>query len=220
MLPDFASLIGSEDGIFLHWCIFISLILGGFGLPIPEDLPVLLAGIVIAKGAVPLSSMALVCYAGVIIADLMIYGIGYKLGPRLVSYGTHSPFLPSVTKERVEKIREGLRKRRFLCIFIGRHLFPIRSVTFLTAGALRIPFLEFLISDLLAGFISIGLMLSLGMYLGEQITPEMFNYVGDELHFLAIVVSLIVLLLALYFYYRRIRKIRKSKSEKLPEDCP
>ncbi len=205
MFPDFASLISSDNGLFLHWCIFISLILGGFGLPIPEDLPVLLAGIVIAKGAVPFTSMALVCYVGVVIADLMIYGIGYKLGPRLVSYGTKSPFLPSVTKERVERIREGLRKRRFLCIFIGRHLFPIRSVTFLTAGALRIPFWEFLISDLLAGLISVGMMLSLGIYLGEKITPEMFTYVGEELHYFALLFSICFLIFLVYYYFRRKR---------------
>ncbi len=218
MFPDFASLLGSDNGAFLHWCVFISLILGGLGLPIPEDLPVLLAGIVIAKGVVPMTSMAFVCYAGVIIADLMIYGIGYKLGPRIVSFGTKSPFLPSVTSERVEKIREALRKRRFMCILIGRHLFPIRSVTFLTAGALRVPFLEFLISDLIAGFISVALMLSLGMYLGEQITPELFNYVGEELHFIAIALSVVIIFFSTYYYFRMKKLKSMAKFSRSLED--
>lgn len=208
MITDFSSLISSDNGLFLHWIILVSLLLGGLGLPIPEDLPVLLGGIVIGRGVVSLSTMAAICYVGVVVADLMIYGIGYKLGNKLVTYGTRSPFLPSVTQDRVDRIREELRKRRFLCIFIGRHLFPIRSVTFLTAGALKVPFLEFLLTDLIAGLVSVAIMLSIGIYVGENITPETFSALGDELHTLAIVLTVLIVVSGLYFLYKRRLKQR------------
>ena len=212
MLPDLTHLISSDNSLLLHAAVFGALLLGGFGLPIPEDLPVLLAGIVAAKGAVPLLSISLVCYIGVVIADLMIYGIGYKLGPRLVSYGTKSPFLPSITAERVEQIRLRLRERQFLCIFLGRHLFPLRSVTFLSAGALRIPFMEFLISDLLAALISVTVMVGLGYWLGETLTPETLKELEKDLNSYAIIAT--VLIAALYIY-RRSRKNRKAKTNQV-----
>lgn len=210
MLPDLSQLISSDNSLLLHSVIFISLILGGFGLPIPEDLPVLLAGIVASKGAVSLTSIFVVCYIGVIVADLMIYAIGYKLGPRLVSYGTKSPFLPSITAERVEKIRVKLNKHQFLCIFLGRHLFPLRTVTFLSAGALRIPFSEFLISDAIAAFISITLMLGLGYLLGENITPETLKDLEKDLNFYAIALTVVVIGA---YIIRRINKKNKSRNQ-------
>lgn len=210
MLPDLSQLISSDNSVLLHSVIFISLILGGFGLPIPEDLPVLLAGIVASKGAVSLTSIFAVCYIGVIVADLMIYAIGYKLGPRLVSYGTKSPFLPSITAERVEKIRVKLNKHQFLCIFLGRHLFPLRTVTFLSAGALRIPFSEFLISDAIAAFISITLMLGLGYLLGENITPETLKDLEKDLNFYAIALTVVVIGA---YIIRKINKKKKSRNQ-------
>lgn len=152
----------------------------------------------------------MVCYLGVVLADLMIYGIGYKFGPRLLSYGTLSPFLPSVTPERVERVRVGLRKKRFMYIFLGRHLFPLRSVTFLTAGALRIPFLEFLISDLIAALISVALMIGLGFILGETITPEMLNHIGKEVHWYGAILTILVLIFIAFRIWKR-RKLRKSR---------
>ncbi len=210
MITDLTSLISSENSILLHWIIFISLILGGFGFPIPEDVPLIIAGVVAANGAVPLTSIAAVCYLGVVLADLMIYGVGYKFGPRLLAYGTRSPFLPSVTQERVEKVREGLRRKRFLYIFLGRHLFPLRSVTFLTAGALRIPFLEFLISDLIAALISVAIMVSIGYFLGENLTPEVLKHIGKEIHWYGGLTTILVILIFILKYLRKKRKKREG----------
>lgn len=206
MIPDLSSLISSENSLLLHWIIFISLILGGLGFPIPEDIPLIIAGVVAANGAVPLLTISASCYVGVVLADLMIYGVGYKFGPKLLSYGTRSPFLPSVTPERVDKVRDGLRRRRFLYIFLGRHLFPLRSVTFLTAGALRIPFFEFLISDLIAALISVAIMISIGYLLAEVITPEMLTHIGKEIHWYGILITILVVLIFLLKYLRKKNK--------------
>ncbi len=209
MLPDIANLISSDNSLFLHLVVLLSLLLGGLGLPIPEDLPVLLAGIVAAKGAVPISTMFLVCYFGVIVADLMIYGIGYKLGPKLVTYGMESRFFPAITAERIERVRVALNRHQFVCIFLGRHLFPLRTVTFLSAGALRIPFVQFLVSDLIAALISVAIMMSLGYLLGESITPEALKELEKDLNIYAVLAT--VVLVSMYF----IRRYRKKKKASL-----
>ncbi len=210
MLPDITQLISSDNSFLIYTAILVSLLLGGFGLPIPEDLPVLIAGVVAAKGAVSLTNMALLTYFGVVVADLMIYGMGYKLGPKLVDYGTNCSFLPAITEERVERIRQGLIKRRFLCIFLGRHLFPIRSVTFLTAGALRVPFLEFLVSDLIAALISVTLVMSIGYYIGDNVNAETLHGISKNLEFYAIIATILVSVLCLFLYKKR--KLKKLKN--------
>jgi len=141
--------LSSDNGFVVQLGIFITLILGGVGFPVPEDIPILIAGVISARGLLSLQVMFLTCYIGVLIADQFVYWIGFFFGKKVLELGTKSKYFKLMTAERVEEVRNGLREKRLLYIFIGRHLFPIRSATFLTAGSLRIPYLEFLVADML-----------------------------------------------------------------------
>ena len=129
--------------------------------------------------------------------------LGYYFGQRLLTAGTKSRFFPAITEERVEEVRNGLRRRRLLYIFIGRHLFPVRSVTFLTAGALRIPFLEFFISDAIAALVSVSIVLGLGYYIGESLSPEILRHLIQRAHFY---ILLAVAISAVFYFWRKHRK--------------
>ncbi len=164
--------LASDNGLRVHIAIISLLLLGGFGFPMPEDIPLLLAGVAASQGIVRLDAAFLSCYVGVVVADQLVYFIGYFFGQKLVTAGVKSPLLPLVTPQKIEEVREGLRKRRLFYIFLGRHLFPLRTVTFMTAGALRIPYLEFLLTDAAAALISVSVVLLIGYALGGHLTPE------------------------------------------------
>lgn len=199
----FVDWLASENGLYVHISVLVMLILGGFGFPIPEDIPVVLAGVAASKGIVSLHGAFLTCYLGVLVADQVIYLIGYLFGQRLLEANSRSAFIPSITPERVEAVREGLRKRRLLYIFIGRHLFPVRTATFLSAGALRIPYFEFLIADGLAALVSVSVVLWIGWFLGGTLTPEVITHLVERGHYYVTV--LIMVLLAGYLLRRRMR---------------
>jgi membrane protein DedA with SNARE-associated domain len=188
--------------------VFTLLLLGGIGAPIPEDIPLLLAGVAGRKEIVELHSIFLTSYLGVIVADQFVYFIGYFFGQRILSAGTRSTFFPAITEERICEIREGLRKRRLFYIFLGRHLFPVRTVTFLTAGALRIPYFEFLLSDAFAALVSVTLVLGVGYYLGGSLTPEVIHSIAEEMH---IVIIGVVAFCALLWLLKRM--VWKSRQE-------
>lgn len=185
--------LSNDSGFGTYLSVFIMLILGGIGFPIPEDIPLVLAGIAISKNVVSLPRMFLICYIGVIIADQILYALGYFFGNKVLNKisnpeGTWCSF---VTEERLNRIRDGLRKKRFLYILLGRHLFPIRTATFLAAGTLRIPFVEFLLSDMLAALISVSLVMFLGWLIGWQLLdPKVFEHISREfpLYVLGIIV--------------------------------
>lgn len=172
--------LASDNGFAVHAGVFILLLLGGFGFPIPEDIPVALAGVAASKGIVPIQTIYLVCYVGVIFADLILFFIGRWFGYRLLTAGTKSSFLPALTEARVEKTRAALHNNRLLCIFIGRHIFPVRTATFLSAGALKVPVLEFLIADAIAAFFSVSIIFGIGFYLGENMKPETLSFIVTE----------------------------------------
>ncbi len=201
--------LASESGYRVHIAVFILLVLGGFGFPIPEDIPLLLAGVAGQKGFVKIQSIFVTSYIGVILADQIVFFIGYFFGQKLLDAGTRSPFFPSINEEKVSEIREGLRKHRLFYIFLGRHLFPVRTVTFLTAGALRIPYIEFLISDALAALISVGVVVGIGFLLGEKLTPSVVETIVRDFHYL--LATIFGLCLIAYLASKYFRKKVESK---------
>lgn len=204
MKSDIIFWLASESGYRVHVAVFILLILGGFGFPIPEDIPLLLAGVAGQRHFVNIQSIFITCYVGVLLADQVVFFIGYFFGQKLLNAGTKSTFFPYINEEKVSEIREGLRKNRLFYIFLGRHLFPVRTVTFLTAGALRIPYFEFLISDALAALVSVGIVVGIGYLLGEKLTPEVVEKIVTDFHYFLLVVFVIGL--SVYLASKYIKK--------------
>jgi membrane protein DedA with SNARE-associated domain len=199
-----------DNGFNVHVTVLSLLLLGGFGFPIPEDIPLILAGVATQKGLVSPQAIMITCYVGVLLADQMVYAFGYFFGQRLLQAGTKSPLLPSVTEARVQQIREGLRKKRLTYIFIGRHLFPVRTATFVTAGALRIPFWEFLVADAIAALVSVSIVVAIGHALGGQLTPEVISHLVHRSHYyIAVFTGILVLLICGRHLYKR-RKRKRS----------
>lgn len=177
------SWFASDNGFTVYVTVFALLILGGLGFPIPEDIPLVFAGVAARNGIVPLQMIFLTSYIGVVLADQIVFFMGYFFGEKLLAAGTKSSFFTAITEERVNDVREGLRRRRLLYILIGRHLFPVRSVTFLAAGTLRIPYWEFLLSDAIAAILSVPVVIAIGYYLGGHLSPEIISHLIQKAHY-------------------------------------
>src|SRR5262249_32016422 len=75
-----------------------------------------------------------------------------------------------------------------------RHLFPVRTATFITAGALHIPFLEFLAADAIAALVSVSLVVFIGHFLGGQLTPELIKDLIHRSHWYIMILTILVAL--------------------------
>lgn len=199
-----------DNGSHFQWGIFIALLLGGLGFPIPEDLPLILSGIAAARGVVELDSIALICYIGVIIGDQVLYFLGFLFGKKLMKKGIDSPLLPHLTQEWVDYVRVRWRGKRYLLIIMARHLFPFRAVTFISAGALHVPYIDFLVADLFAALLSVTIMLGIGYFIGEQLSPEVIKHLIDQAHVYTFAICLIGVL---FWLYRRQRQKRIALNE-------
>lgn len=209
-------IVANGDGIYVYLGIALLLLLGALGFPIPEDIPIILGGVLAAKEMAQIQNMFFTCYVSVVVADLFIFMLGYFFGQKILVAGKKSRFFPAITEDRVENIREGLRKRKLMYIFIARHLFAVRTITFLIAGALRIPTSEFIIADALAALVSVSIMLSLGYFLGETLSLEVLNHIISE----ASLVLLLAVLIVGWIYYRKKRrkKLKQAISASGPDD--
>ena len=208
----------------MYTTIFILLVLGGLGFPMPEEIPLLIAGIGCSQGKLSIELAFLICYVGVLVGDQTMYAFGYFFGNKLLNAGTRSPLLPAITKERVNDVREGLRKRRLMALFVGRHLFFLRSVTFVVAGALHVPFLEFLIADAAAAIVSVSVFMGLGYVLGESLSPEVVTHLAHQANlYLGLLVGVIGLGYIVYLRWTRARRSPEDPASKVvitPTTCP
>ena len=144
-----------------------------------------------------------------------MYMLGYFFGHRILDFGTKSPYLPAVTEQRVNEVREGLRKRRLVYLFVGRHLFVLRSVTFVVAGSLRVPFIEFFLADAIAALFSVTLFMGLGYALAGVVEPEIMSSIAHQLN---LIVCAILVITGAIFYFRRRRLQRTPQVAHVPSD--
>ena len=142
--------------------LFILLILGGLGLPLPEDATLMLCGFLLFNGTVKPVPAFLVVYAGLLLADVMIYWFGRTYGDAITG---HRWFQKLISQQRLEELKERFRKRGLVYILIDRHIIGIRVQLFLAAGVIKMPLPRFILVDGLSSTLTIALMTGIG-YMG------------------------------------------------------
>ena len=73
--------------IALEWgfpVLMVALLSSGLGVPIPEDIPLLLTGFLCEQKGIPVWHWAIGCFAFVMTRDLMVFTFGRKLPDRIV----------------------------------------------------------------------------------------------------------------------------------------
>src|SRR5207244_5891942 len=157
-------------GSLIWACIiaFSCLVAAGIGFPIPEELPIVGAGIWVGQNAEagPLKWVILpVCIAGLVISDGLLYGVGRYFGPKLLEWRVVKRVLPPQKRERIES---NFHQYGVLTLLFARFLPAIRSPIFITAGIMRLSFAKFVIADGIYAIPGVSLLFSLAYWFGDQ----------------------------------------------------
>ncbi len=146
--------------------IALVLILGGLGLPIPEEAPIIVAAILTRNGTLsgPLAFAS--CLGGVLLGDLVVYFLGFVYGERVLSLPVTRRFL---TRQREAQIKGYFHRHGFKILVSGRFVPGFRSAAYLTAGILKLPVVKLLATDLVAATLTTSLMFGLGYAFAHQI---------------------------------------------------
>ncbi|MGB0647135.1 MAG: DedA family protein [Bradymonadia bacterium] len=137
------------------WIIFGLLLLAGFNLPVSEDLMLLTSALIAQQRPDLMWHLFAGVFAGAYFSDLICYGLGRTLGPKLWQIKW---FAKMVDREHVDKIGGFYEKFGPLTLLLGRFIpFGVRNGLFLTAGLSKMRFLKFALSDLAAATITCGL---------------------------------------------------------------
>ena len=149
---------------------FLVLVLGGLGLPVPEEVPVILAGVLSRKAVLsgPLAFGS--CLLGVIVGDFVVYFLGYYYGEKVLSLPLTRKFL---TKPREAQIKGYFHRHGIKILIVGRFAVGFRTAAYLTAGILKLPALRLFLTDLFAATFSTTLMFGLGYLFAQEIERAM-----------------------------------------------
>ena len=189
---------------FPYLGIFLLLLLGGMGLPFPEDTTLILSGFLVANGIVRPLPAFLVIYGGLLLTDLSLFLVGKKYGRRVVE---HKRFRRIISAERLSKIEEKFEKWGVFVIFFGRHIIGIRAQIFLAAGVMRMPGIKFLVADGASAIITVTVMAGIG-YFGATSVQALKEDVTRIGHVLVITV---IALLAGGIFFRYLRNLKKMR---------
>ncbi len=201
---------------FTYFGVVAVLVGGGFGLPIPEDIPLLLGGYLCSKEAeaaigsrTHLHIMLPITFLAVVGTDWLVFWMGRVLGPRVTSF----PILGRHLKpERLVRARKFLADHGGKSLFIARFLPGLRSVAFVSAGALHVPFWKMVVYDGSAALISVPTLVLVGWYFAEYF-DEARIWVMHAEHF---VLAVIVLSIVGFVIIKKMRKSRKPIAEPAP----
>lgn len=165
---------GLADDLILHFGyfgIFFILVLGGLGLPVPEEAPIIIAAILARKGTMHWIPALGSCLAGVLVGDFVVYFLGYFYGEKVLSLRLTRKF---ITRAREAQIKGYFHRHGVKILILGRFAVGFRTAAYLTAGILRLPTLKLFLTDLCAASFSTFLMFGLGYAFATKV-EEGFN---------------------------------------------
>jgi membrane protein DedA with SNARE-associated domain len=186
-------------GKFGYVGIAIILILGGLGLPIPEEAPIIVAAILTRNGQMSVIPALASCLGGVLLGDFVVYALGYCYGEKVLRLPITRRLL---TRQREAQIKGYFHRHGFKILVSGRFVPGFRTAAYLTAGILKLPALKLLVTDLVAVTLSTLLMFGLGFLFAIQIQKG----IREVQQWITLVVAVGVGSWLLYRFYRARRR--------------
>jgi membrane protein DedA with SNARE-associated domain len=175
--------------------IGLILVLGGLGLPIPEEAPIILAAVLTRNGQMTAPLAFASCLGGVLLGDLVVYFLGFFYGEKVLSQPLTRRLL---TRQREAQIKGYFHRHGFKILVSGRFVPGFRTAAYLTAGILKLPTLKLLLTDLVAASLSTSLMFGLGYAFASQIQ----NGIREVQRWAAIAAAVSLATWVLVRYYR------------------
>lgn len=184
--------------------VFASLMLGMFGLPLPDETILTFTGFLVFKNYLQAPPAVLAAFVGSACGITLNYLVGRCIGfPLLQRYGSHI----HLSQAKLAQARRWFEKYGKFALFIGYFLPGIRHLTAFTAGSSRLPYWLFAPFAYAGGFCWVAVFIGLGYYVGEEwtrIMPQVQAYLWKA----AAAVAWLVLVAYLVYRVRHLDRKR------------
>jgi membrane protein DedA with SNARE-associated domain len=202
-----------EDFIeqFTYVGLFLVLFGAGLGVPIPEEIAVLAAGVLAHESVVRWWIALPVCLVAILGGDVVLYWIGHHWGERILDWRVVRHVL---TPEREERYKAAYRRHGVKIVFAARHVAGVRAAAFLTAGIAHVPFPQFLAVDAAAAMVGVPVSFALAFFFADQL-ERLLTDVHRVERWLAIAALVILAGWLALIAYRRARRIAEGDPRRI-----
>jgi len=146
--------------------LFLVLLVAGLGAPIPEEVPIVAAGVLSHTAAMRWWAALPVCIVGVLSGDVILYWVGHHWGERVLNWRLVRLVL---SPAREAQLTAAFRNHGVKIVFTARHVMGLRPAAFLTAGIVRVPFWKFLATDAGAALLGVPFSFGLAFVFADQV---------------------------------------------------
>lgn len=151
------------------WGPFALLLLCGLGLPMPEDIVLIVAGMLACDDGRKWFPVAVLMYVAVLLGDLIIFSLGRRFGTRLLAWEkTHHLFPP----RKQAKVKRLFNHFGPFVVLIARFLPGLRAPIFSTAGAMGLGYFRFTLFDGVAALASVPIFVWFGHWLWAKFDDD------------------------------------------------
>jgi membrane protein DedA with SNARE-associated domain len=186
-----------------HWIttygygmLFLLLMLGVVGLPVPDETLLLFCGYLISKGQMHRFPAWASAVCGSWCGITLSYTIGRTLGIGVVHrFGKYL----HITQERMDNVHRWFDRIGHWALMVGYYIAGVRHFTAIVAGTSGLGFFSFAAYAWTGGLLWVTTFLTLGYYLGEN-----WKQIGDVIHHYLLYISITIVALAVvYFFFTR-----------------
>lgn len=196
--------------------IILFMTASSFGLPIPEEMTLVSAGLVAYMAQHPdqfppptpdaegvnLAFLSMLCFFAVLGSDIFIYFIGRVFGKRLIKTNF---FHRSIGQDRFNKINKIFQKYSYWACGLFRFTPGIRFPGHMSCGLMGIPLWQFVLVDGIAALVSVPTQVLLVAHFGEVILDKFRE-------FKMILFGVVGLIILIYLSKKLIRFYMKRKN--------
>jgi membrane protein DedA with SNARE-associated domain len=179
--------------------IFVVILLGNVGVPVPEESIILLSGYLAWRGDL---SIALVIPVGILSAsagDNLGYWIGREGGrPILLKYGRYVFLSP----HQIRRAEQFFARHGHRAVFFGRFIAGIRFLAGPLAGIARMPFGRFFVANVAGAAVYVTAVAFVGYGAGPHLHGAL-RAVRRAEHWAALLAVLLLAALAWRFAWRK-----------------
>jgi membrane protein DedA with SNARE-associated domain len=183
--------------------LFILLGMGIFGLPVPEETLMVLAGILMSKGDLAIAPAILAAYLGTVCGITISYFLG-----RTAGYSLRNKYKKWLHLEAQPSYQESSRRAIFSkrALLIGYLIPGLRHFTGIFAGSTAMHFKEFAQFAYTGAFLWISLYLSIGYFWSHLFTQYAILFQNIEMAMELTCAGLILIFIFYIIYQKRSHK--------------
>ena len=197
--------LAALQGVPAYALLFALLFGCGIGLPMNEDIVLLVASALTLNGVMAPLPLMIVAWFGLVLGDALVFHWGRRLGPSIF----RTRFIARVVPEhRLHEFQQRVRRGGPAYIFLIRFMPGIRTALFFAAGTLKLPYRTLFLYDGLGAAIELPLLVYGVRFVGGRWQQILAWIERFQLYLLAA----LALAAGLWFARRWLRRRRSSSS--------